>query len=189
MHQQPTSKKRELIAALAVLIVVVAIVGAATVSAKKKPAVTVAAGTANAVSSGAATSGAAAGTATSTSNTASPAPASAQADAAAAAPASGAYKDGSYTAVGSYYSPDGPETISVEVTLKNSVITETSARSGGGSHDSQEYQQRFIAGYKQLVVSKSVDAVALSRVSGASLTPQGFNDALNQIKQQAQQNA
>ncbi|HSW99103.1 MAG TPA: hypothetical protein VLF71_04645 [Candidatus Saccharimonadales bacterium] len=182
MQPSKTSKKRELVAALAVFIVIAAIVGTATVSAKKRASV---ASTANintaSTNSGAGTpttpSATAAGTATPTASMAGATGTSQN--------TSSTYKDGSYTAVGSYYSPDGPETISVAVTLKGGVITDTSANSGGGSHDSLEYQQRFIAGYRQVVVGKAIDSVNVSRVSGASLTPQGFNDAIDQIKQQA----
>ncbi len=96
------------------------------------------------------------------------------------------YKDGSYTATGNYSSPGGSEKITVTVTLKDGVITDTSAESGATDQNSQEYQEQFISGYKSLVVGKSITSVNLSRVSGSSLTSQGFNSALSQIKSQAQ---
>lgn len=95
------------------------------------------------------------------------------------------YKDGSYTATGEYQAPGGLESINISVTLKDGTITDTSAVSGSVDRDSAEYQQLFISHYRRFVVGKNIDSVSLDRVSGSSLTPQGFNDAINQIKQQA----
>lgn len=95
------------------------------------------------------------------------------------------YKDGSYTATGSYESPDGDEQITVSITLHNGVITDTSATAGAHDPDGAAYQAQFISGYKSLVVGKNISSVSLSRVSGSSLTPQGFNDAISQIENQA----
>lgn len=95
------------------------------------------------------------------------------------------YKDGTYTAIGSYSSPGGTEKITVTVTLKNGVIASTSAISGAIDQEGQEFQASFISGYQVQVVGKRVSDVRLSRVSGSSLTPLGFNAALTQIKSQA----
>lgn len=94
-------------------------------------------------------------------------------------------KDGTYKATGSYSSPGGNEKITVTVTLKDGVVTETSATSGANDQTSKQYQAEFIAGYKDEVVGKKITTVKLSRVAGSSLTSQGFNDAIQQIKQQA----
>ena len=72
------------------------------------------------------------------------------------------------------------------MTLKDGAVTETSATSGAIDDEGKEYQSDFIAGYKQQVVGKKVDTISLSRVSGSSLTSQGFNNALKQIETQAQ---
>lgn len=96
------------------------------------------------------------------------------------------YKDGTYQATGSYVSPGGNESITISVTLKDGVVTETSATSGANDPTAKQYQGEFIAGYKDQVVGKKVSSIKLSRVSGSSLTSQGFNSALEQIKQQAQ---
>ena len=95
------------------------------------------------------------------------------------------FKDGSYTATGSYESPGGNESITVHVTLQNDVITATSANSGAQDPEASEYQGMFISGYKSLVVGKDISSVQLSRVSGSSLTSQGFNEAISQIENQA----
>lgn len=95
------------------------------------------------------------------------------------------YKDGTYSATGSYTSPGGREKITISVTLKNGKVAETSATQGATDDEAEEYQGKFIAGYKSQVVGKDVDSVSLSRVSGSSLTSQGFNSAIEQIKTQA----
>ena len=71
------------------------------------------------------------------------------------------------------------------MTLKNGVITDTSATKGATDPEAEEYQNRFIKNYKNLVVGKSISNLSLSRVSGSSLTSIGFNDAIDQIKSQA----
>ena len=96
------------------------------------------------------------------------------------------YKDGTYTATGNYNSPAGYESINVSITLKNSIVTGSSVTAGAYGGRSARYQQMFIGGYKAYVIGKNIDTISLSRVSGSSLTPAGFNDALSQIKSQAQ---
>lgn len=92
-----------------------------------------------------------------------------------------AYKNGSFSANGSYRTPGGTETISVSVTLKDDVITSVSV-TGNGRGDSAEYQSMFKSGVSSLTVGKDIDDVKLSRVSGSSLTSTGFNSALDTIK-------
>lgn len=94
--------------------------------------------------------------------------------------------DGTYKATGSYTSPGGNEEITVSVTIKDGVVTDTSATSGANDPTAKQYQGEFIAGYKDQVVGKKVNTIKLSRVAGSSLTSQGFNSALQQIQQQAQ---
>lgn len=95
------------------------------------------------------------------------------------------YEDGEYSAIGSYISPGGREEIELTVTIENNVIVATSARADGAAPDSQIYINQFIGGYEAEVVGKNVDEVQLSRVAGSSLTSNGFNDALDQIKDDA----
>jgi hypothetical protein len=64
-------------------------------------------------------------------------------------------------------------------------VTDTSAISGANDSDARDFQSQFIGGYKKLVVGKKIDSIRLSHVSGSSLTSQGFNDAIGQIKSQA----
>ena len=95
------------------------------------------------------------------------------------------YKNGTYSATGSYMSPGGYDQIGVSITLKNDIITGSSVINMGGDRRSQRYQDQFISGYQQYVVGQNIAKVFLTKISGASLTPSGFNDALTQIKAQA----
>jgi uncharacterized protein with FMN-binding domain len=95
------------------------------------------------------------------------------------------YKDGTYTATGSYFSPGGQEMVKVTLTLNNNTVTASDVISGANDPTADSYQTIFIGGYKKYVVGKKIDTIKLSNVSGSSLTSQGFNDALKQIEQQA----
>jgi len=95
------------------------------------------------------------------------------------------YKDGTYKASGGYRSPGGAETVDLTVTLAGGVVTSTDFSAHASTRDAEDYQSRFKGGYKALVVGKKIDDVSLSRVAGSSLTSGGFNQALEQIKQDA----
>lgn len=95
------------------------------------------------------------------------------------------YKDGTYSAIGSYMSPGGPNKIKITVTLASDIITNASGVNMAGDERSVKYEDRFLSGFESLVVGKKISEVFLTKVSGASLTPKGFNDAINQIKASA----
>lgn len=95
------------------------------------------------------------------------------------------YKDGSYSAVGDYVSPGGAETVAVSLTLSGGVVTDATVTGQATRPESKNWQGKFISGYKTLVIGKKIDEIALTKVSGSSLTPKGFNDALAKIKVQA----
>ena len=96
------------------------------------------------------------------------------------------YKNGTYTATGNYQSPSGLESIGVSLTIKGDIVTAASVTANASGGWSARYQQAFIGGYKSYVVGQSIDSISLGRISGSSLTPNGFNNALSQIKSQAQ---
>lgn len=100
-------------------------------------------------------------------------------------PSTSTYKDGTYSATGSYATPGGQESIKLSVTLKDGEITSSDLTQNAITGQAMEYQQRFASGYKGLVVGKKIDSVSLSRVAGSSLTSAGFNSALDQIKSDA----
>lgn len=94
-------------------------------------------------------------------------------------------KDGTYSATGSYQTPGGQESIGVTVTLAGGTITDASVTQQGKTGEAEEYQSKFASGFKAQVVGKKIDEVSLSRVAGSSLTPNGFNDAIDDIENQA----
>ena len=96
------------------------------------------------------------------------------------------YEDGTYSATGSYISPGGMESIDLTVTIENGIITATELGQNASDGDARQYQAAFASGYSELIVGKDVDEVSLSRVAGSSLTSNGFNNALDQIKDDAQ---
>lgn len=95
------------------------------------------------------------------------------------------YKDGTYTALGNYISPGGREEFSVSLTLKDGVVTDSSVNPGSPIPTSVQFQEQFANGYKQFVIGKSIADLKVGKVAGSSLTPVGFNDAVEKIKAQA----
>lgn len=96
------------------------------------------------------------------------------------------YKNGTYAATGDYISPGGPETVGITLTLADGVITAASAEVQATLPASVNWQTKFSEGLSAAVVGKSLDEVKLDKVSGSSLTPVGFNEAVEEIKVQAQ---
>lgn len=100
----------------------------------------------------------------------------------------GAYKAGKYTAEGGYTSPAQPETVTVDLVLSaDGTITDVNFKGNATNPTSIKLQGMFAGGYKELVVGKKIDEVKLDKVSGSSLTPIGFNDAIEKIKAEATQ--
>lgn len=95
------------------------------------------------------------------------------------------YKDGIYSAAGTYQSPAGKEEISVSVTLQNGVITDAIFTPKATNEVSVKLQGMFASGYKAVIVGKTLDEAKLDKVSGSSLTPKGWNDAIEKIKLEA----
>lgn len=98
---------------------------------------------------------------------------------------SGNYKDGTYTANVTYFTPDGQEPLDVKVTLSGNTITDSSVDANTISGEGQRYFDRFSSYYKSQVVGQKISDVSLNRVAGASLTTDAFNQALQQIMQNA----
>ncbi len=92
------------------------------------------------------------------------------------------YKDGSYKTMTSYMTPGGPESITVTVTIAGGVISATDMQGNPTTRDAQEYQDIFLSEYKSSVVGKKLSDISLDRIAGASLTSNGFNDALDTIR-------
>ena len=96
------------------------------------------------------------------------------------------YKNGTYSADGSYSSPGGNDTISVTLTLQGDIVTDATVAIVQADSTSKRYENMFIAGFKQYVVGMNIDALNVTKVSGSSLTVKGFDDAVAKIKVAAQ---
>lgn len=98
-----------------------------------------------------------------------------------------AYVDGTYTKTGSYVSPAGPETVGVTLTIEGDLVTAVSIETYSSNDVSQKLQDMFAEGIGAKVTGVSLDEIGeFSSVNGSSLTPKGFQDALEQIKAEAQ---
>ena len=95
------------------------------------------------------------------------------------------YKDGMYSAEGDYQTHVGQKHIKVTITLKNNLITDADVVNEADDKMSVKYQDAFIGNYKPLVIGKNINTVHLSKVASSSLTPNGFNSALQVIESQA----
>lgn len=97
----------------------------------------------------------------------------------------GTYRDGTYTAEGTYQTPEGPETITVELTIASDAVTAVEVTGEPTRRESKQYQSQFIGGISDAVVGKSLDEVKVDRVAGSSLTSGGFNAAVEEIRTDA----
>ncbi len=95
------------------------------------------------------------------------------------------YKDGTYEVKGNYVSPAGPEEFPISFTIASGVIVDTSMTVNSENPGSVNFQTQFMNGYKDQVIGKNIDEVSITKVSGSSLTPKGFNDAIADLKVQA----
>lgn len=97
---------------------------------------------------------------------------------------SGEVNDGTYEGAGSYANPGGVSEVHVTMKIADGKVSEVEVEPGA-TGTSLQYQQKFISGIAAEVVGKSLDEIKVSKVSGSSLTSQGFNQALDQIKAEA----
>ncbi len=96
------------------------------------------------------------------------------------------YKDGTYTATASYYVPHGQNNISVKIVIKNGVVSSVTPTHDYADGESQMYTGSFNDSISGKVVGKDISSLAsLSRVGGASLTTEGFDQAIQAIISQA----
>lgn len=95
------------------------------------------------------------------------------------------YKDGTYTADGSYQAPSGTESISVEVTLTDDKITDITVTPQATDPTAKGHQAEFVSGIADQTVGEDIDQLDVTRVSGSSLTSGGFKIAIAAIKEQA----
>lgn len=95
------------------------------------------------------------------------------------------YADGTYTADGSYQTPETVESVTVTLTIADGVVKEVEVTGDPQAPETEQYQSKFIGGIADEVVGVALDDLKVSRVSGSSLTSGGFNAAVESIKEQA----
>ncbi len=99
--------------------------------------------------------------------------------------AAGAYKDGTYSADGNYVSPNGTETVGVQLTLAGGTVSDVTITPHPSNPNTKKFQGEFAGGIKTQIVGKSLDEIKVSKVAGSSLTSGGFNQAVEKIKADA----
>jgi hypothetical protein len=142
--------------------------------------------TALATAAGLSLVGALAGCASTTSTSSSAANTASGTTATSASDDSGAYKNGTYTADGSYVSPGGQEEIAVTITVNNDLITAVSVRTVAADAEAAQYEAQFASGISAVALGKNLGSLSVGTVAGSSLTSHGFDAALSTIRSKAQ---
>jgi uncharacterized protein with FMN-binding domain len=93
------------------------------------------------------------------------------------------YADGRYTATGEYGSL--PSSIGVSVTLGDEVVTAVEVTPHATNPTSRDYQERFADAVPERVIGRPIDEVRVGRLAGSSGTPDGFNAAIEKIRERA----
>lgn len=87
------------------------------------------------------------------------------------------------TASANYFTPARDEhKVTVILTMKGDVVADANVLYNDLETYSDPNQELFDTAYQPLVIGKTLDQISLSRVGGASLTTNAFNDALAKIK-------
>lgn len=100
-------------------------------------------------------------------------------------PAASGYADGTYTVEAGYQAPSGMERIEVVLTLADGTVTAVSVSGDAADREAAHYQSRFASAIAAEVVGRDISTLSVSRVAGASLTSDGFNAALDDIRSHA----
>ncbi|MDQ0849605.1 uncharacterized protein with FMN-binding domain [Arthrobacter sp. B3I9] len=103
----------------------------------------------------------------------------------ASAAAGGSYRDGTYSADGNYVSPNGQETVGVQLTLAGGSVSDVVITPHPSNPNTKKFQGEFSSGIKAQIVGKKLDEIKVSKVAGSSLTSGGFNQAVEKIKADA----
>lgn len=98
---------------------------------------------------------------------------------------SASYTDGDYSAEGSYISPAGEQSVKVQLTLKDDIVTAVTVTPEADDPQAMGFQQKFASGIADAIVGKDIDTLNVSRIAGSSLTSGGFNKAIESIKAEA----
>ena len=99
--------------------------------------------------------------------------------------AASGYKDGTYSADGNYVSPNGTETVGVELTLSGGTVSGVNITQHPSNPNTRKFQGEFASGIAGQIVGRNLDELNVSKVAGSSLTSGGFNEAVEKIKAEA----
>lgn len=96
------------------------------------------------------------------------------------------FADGSYTTQASYFTPRRTEHLmDITLTVENDVVTDASIIWDGDATPKTPSHSGFDVAYKAEVVGQPLSEINLSRVGGASLTSDAFNEAVDTIEAEA----
>jgi uncharacterized protein with FMN-binding domain len=95
------------------------------------------------------------------------------------------YKDGTYKTTTEYYVPHGSNSLTVNVSIKDGLITKVSTSHDYSDRESGMYVDSFDSSISSEAVGQKIDGLSLSRVGGASLTTEAFDEAISQISNKA----
>jgi uncharacterized protein with FMN-binding domain len=96
------------------------------------------------------------------------------------------YRNGTYVATGVYMLPFGKEDeINITLSIENDIIVAADFEGQAAGPASIFAQENFAEGFEEAVVGKKIDEIDIDVLNGASLTTDGFNDALEKIKLEA----
>ena len=102
-----------------------------------------------------------------------------------AAAGNASYKDGTYSADGTYVSPNGNETVGVTLTLAGGFVSDVQITQHPSNPNTRKFQGEFAGGIQSQIVGKNLNEIKVSKVAGSSLTSGGFNQAVEKIKSEA----
>ncbi len=96
------------------------------------------------------------------------------------------FVDGTYTTQTSYFTPRRTEhTMDVTFTLNDDIVTDVSILWDGSAEPKTPSHSGFDAAYKAEVVGRPLNEIFLSRVGGASLTSESFNEVIENVEIEA----
>lgn len=96
------------------------------------------------------------------------------------------YKDGTYSATISYYVPHSEaNSLSAKVTIKDNKVAAVAVNHDYSDSESGMYVDSFESALENAVVGQDVGSLSPSRIGGATLTTQAFDDALTTIRNDA----
>lgn len=87
-----------------------------------------------------------------------------------------------YSTSVSYEVPNGTQSMSVTLILENGIIISANT-THSMTGKSASYQKNFQSSYQNQVIGKNINNINLSRVGGASITTNAFNQAIYSIRQ------